>query len=187
MIVRCLIERVVATCHPESELVDVCIHWVGSFVSRHEIRRPIQSYAKLRNFDRLKARVEELFDQGQSAPAIAAQLNREGFHPPSRRPDFSGREVWRFLRDICRKGSRTYSLHELQELGANEWLLKDLASKLDVAQQTLHTWLRRGWLAGRQITGQQSHCLQEVAHDIENRPIQDDVSLLDRFVPQGLH
>ena len=36
-------------------------------------------------------------------------------------------------------------------LGASEWLLSDLARKLDMPQATLHRWIRVGWVQARKL------------------------------------
>jgi hypothetical protein len=156
-IVRHLIERVVAAVQAETEFVDVAIHWVGGFVSKHELRRPVLKYEQLRDFKQLKERIEALVDAGRSPADIAAQLQREGYRPPNRRAEFTDRMVSRFLRENCRRGSKPYRLADLCQRSPEEWLLRDLARELGVAEQTLHGWRRRGWLAGRQIAGPQSH------------------------------
>jgi DNA invertase Pin-like site-specific DNA recombinase len=156
-IIRHLVERISVAVQNETEFVDVTIHWCGGYVSEHEIRRPVHGYRQLRDGDRLRARIEKLTDAGRSPSAVAEQLNREGFQPPNRTKTFTGRLVGRFLRENCRRGSRIYRLSELQSLRAGEWLLKDLARELGLAEQTLHGWRRKGWISGRQISGQQSH------------------------------
>ena len=65
--------------------------------------------------------------------------------------------IWCFLRDQCGRGSRTYKLTELNELGPDEWLLADLAKELGIKMQNIHAWLRRGWVTGRQIASSQRH------------------------------
>jgi hypothetical protein len=156
-IVRHLIERIVVAVQGETEIVAVTVHWAGGFRSEHEIRRPVRSHEQLQDFQRLKKRIEELFDSGMPPAEIADRINHEGFRPPNRCAQFSGRAIWCFLRDQCGRGSRTYQLTELDELGPDEWLLADLAKELGIKMQNVHAWLRRGWVTGRQIASTQSH------------------------------
>jgi hypothetical protein len=81
-VVRHLVERVVLTAPPAQEVADVCIHWAGGFVSRHQLRRPVARYKQLADFDRLNQRVAQLRSETCSAPRIAAKLNEEGWRAP---------------------------------------------------------------------------------------------------------
>jgi hypothetical protein len=117
----------------------------------------VRSHEQLQDFQRLKKRIEELFDSGMPPAEIADRINHEGFRPPNRCAQFSGRAIWCFLRDQFGRGSRTYQLTELDELAPNEWLLADLAKELGTKMQNMHAWLRRGWVTGRQISSTQSH------------------------------
>ena len=69
--------------------VDVAIHWRGGFVSQHEVVRPVKSYEKLRDFDKLMDRIVVLRGEGRTSAQIAECLNREGFSPPKRCGVFS--------------------------------------------------------------------------------------------------
>ena len=88
-IVRCLVDRVVVHVEQRSEYVDVTIHWHGGFTSQHQVVRPVFCYTQLRDYDLLIARIKTLHQEGKSVPAIAEQLNQEGFVPPRRRGMFS--------------------------------------------------------------------------------------------------
>ena len=81
-IIRQLIEYVVVTVQGNSEIVDVSVHWIGGFVSQHQIIRPVGRYEQLRDYDRLVARLRELRATGYTNREIAELLNHEGFHTP---------------------------------------------------------------------------------------------------------
>src|SRR5438132_4649023 len=87
-VLRCLIDRVVAQVRCDSEHVQATIHWKGGYVSHHEFIRPVKTYAQLRDFEPLMARIVELRESGQAAEAIADVLNQEGFRPPKQPGSF---------------------------------------------------------------------------------------------------
>ena len=85
-IVRHLVERMMVQVQEGTERVDVSIHWVGGFVSRHELLRPVRQYNQMRDFDRLSERVVGLRRAGKTSREIADELNREGFVSPRLTP-----------------------------------------------------------------------------------------------------
>ena len=82
-IIRCLVEKIVVDVG-DHESVDVTIHWTGGFTSQHEIARSVSQYEQLQEFDQLVTRIRTLHAAGEPIPAIARQLNEEGFTPPRR-------------------------------------------------------------------------------------------------------
>lgn len=141
-IVRHLVDRVVVDVQGESERVDVAIHWNGGFVSQHEVIRPVASYEQLSVYKELMVRVEELRRSDQTSVQIAEQLNSEGFHSP-RGKMFNAKTIRRLL---SRRGL-------LKNSAPPQWRPSDLAKKLDMPIGTLLSWLRRGWLHGKQLEG----------------------------------
>jgi hypothetical protein len=144
-VVRRLVDRVVIAVHGTTEQVDVAIHWSGGFVSRHSLRRSVHRYERLRDFDRLMLRIEELRRGGCSSPRIAARLNEEGFHPPRRDTAFS-REMVRQL--LSRRGLSN-ERDRSDVLRPGEWWLGDLARRLAVSLGRLRQWQAYGWLRAR--------------------------------------
>jgi len=153
-IVRHLIEQVVVTPQSASETVDVIIRFAGGFVSHHELRRSVARYDQLHDYPQLLERVEELAQQKRTANQIAEQLNREGWRPPKRRDTFNGPMVRHLLWRRGLRGGRPRSMSN-DLLGPDEWWFSDLARALDIPQPTLYSWLRRGWVHGRQLPGAQ--------------------------------
>ncbi len=141
-IIRHLIERVVVEVQGESERVDVEVHWNGGFVSQHELIRPVASYQQLSSYNDLMARIGSLQNAGRTSAQIADQLNDEGFHPPSCNR-FDALTIRRLL-------SRTGKSERTEP---PRWRLRDLAGKLEMPIGTLRSWLRRGWLHGKQSEG----------------------------------
>lgn len=145
--IRCLVERVVVQVRCDCEYVGVTIRWAGGYESQHEIVRPVATYAQLRGFGRLLDRVEELRDAGNSAPAIAAALNAEGFYPPKRSGSFTTPVVYQLLK---RRGLIGNERSHDALLGKHEWWLTDLARELRMSHLKLRDWANRGWVHGRQ-------------------------------------
>jgi DNA invertase Pin-like site-specific DNA recombinase len=150
-IVRLLVEEVIVAVQGDSERVDVTIRWVGGECSRYELVRPVARYEQMAEYGRLLKRIDELREEGWTRAEIAAQLNEEGFRPPKRCATFNVGMVTRLLAKGVRSGPRPRSLVDGQLLGADEWLLSDLARQLGMPQATLHRWIRVGWVEARKL------------------------------------
>jgi DNA invertase Pin-like site-specific DNA recombinase len=150
-IVRLLISEVIATVRGESEWVDVTIHWTGGLESRHELVRPVQRYRQMADYGRLLNRIDQLRQAGATLAGVAEQLNREGFHPPKRSARFTGAILAGLLSKRGRSGPRPRAVAEPGVLGEHEWLLTDLARKLEMPLATLHRWIRVGWVRARKL------------------------------------
>ena len=150
-IVRLLVEEVVTMVRDQSEWVDVTIHWMGGHVTRHEVVRPVQRYQQMADYKRLRNRIGELRTAGRTLADVAEQLNREGFHPPKRSPIFTKGILAGLLSKRGRSGPRPRAVAERRHLSEHEWLLSDLARKLDMPQPTLHRWIRVGWVHARKL------------------------------------
>jgi DNA invertase Pin-like site-specific DNA recombinase len=146
-IIRCLVERVVVQVRPDSEYVNATIHWKGGYQSQHEFARSVRTYAQLRDFESLMARVAALRGQGHNAGEIAAALNAEGFRPPKCRGQFNPPMVYQLLR---RRGLIGNERAHDSLRGANEWWLIDLAREVGVPADKLRDWAKRGWVHSRQ-------------------------------------
>jgi DNA invertase Pin-like site-specific DNA recombinase len=146
-IVRCLVEKVVATVAQRSESVAVTIHWAGGFVSQHQAVRPVRGYEQLRHYATLQERLVALYEAGHTAAAIAVQLNAEGWRPPKQRATFNRQTVqqWLWRHGLSPQRSAAARLRR------GEWRQKDLAAALGMEAATLRLWRRRGWLQGRRV------------------------------------
>jgi hypothetical protein len=125
-----------------TEVVDVTIHWVGGFVSQHQICRPILDYKQLRDYDRLIERLRELRREGLTSEQIADKLNQEKFHCARPGDKFNANKVRQLLSRWGLSGPRV----EQVALGADEWWLSDLARALDVKDSALRKWANRRWV-----------------------------------------
>ncbi len=149
-IVRHLVEKVVVHVKNDSEYVDVTIHWQGGFISQHEVVRPVKSYEKLRDFDKLMDRIVTLRHEGHTAAQIADCLNREGFSPPKRCGVFFPELVHQLLKRRGLENEKTYT----DQLGPHEWWLPKLAEQIPVSAGKLADWARREWVRARKTPAQ---------------------------------
>jgi DNA invertase Pin-like site-specific DNA recombinase len=155
-IVRLLVERVVITPQARDETVDVAIHFAGGFVSHHELQRPVARYEQLHDYNKLLERIRELSEQKQTASQIAAQLNAESWRPPKRRTTFNPSMVQHLLWRCGHRGRRPRCMSD-DLLGKDEWWFIDLARQVGLPHPTLYSWMRRGWVHARQLSGPQGH------------------------------
>jgi DNA invertase Pin-like site-specific DNA recombinase len=150
-VIRQLVERVVVTVEGRTERAQVAIHWAGGRVTEHETIRPIRQFQELRDYDRLRTRLNELRTAGKSSTQIADVLNKEGFRSPQGRQRFNKANVRQLL---CRwelsglkwKRSVPESLRR-----ADEWWPQELMDKLGISLSTLCRWCREGWVHARRI------------------------------------
>src|SRR5687767_1862605 len=82
---RLMLDKVVVSVAGESEVVAVECHWSGGVQTQHQLRRTVQRRDQLSGYPALLDRIRDLHSAGHKAPAIAATLNAEGWHPPKRR------------------------------------------------------------------------------------------------------
>ena len=150
-IVRLLVEEVVVTVRGESEWVDVIIRWIGGFTSGHELERPVQRYQQMTGYGNLLGRIDELRVAGKTFAEVAEQLNLDGFHPPKRSARFTSTILSGLLAKRGRTGPRPRVMATSELIGEHEWLLSDLARKLEMPQATLHRWIRVGWVHARKL------------------------------------
>ena len=147
-IVRCLVDRVVVYVELCSEYVDVTIHWHGGFKSQHQVVRPVLRYTQLRDYDLLITRIKVLHQEGRSVPAIAEQLNLEGFTTPSRRNVFSVGTLAPIIQRLGLMGE----LYRGDLLGPNEWWIRDLATTLQAPTYKVYYWATHGWIHSRKTS-----------------------------------
>jgi DNA invertase Pin-like site-specific DNA recombinase len=148
-IVRQLVERVTVAVQGASERVAVTITWAGGAQTADEIVRPVARLEQLSYYPRLVERLQALAGEGLSPATIAQRLNDEGLRPPKRRERFGSQGIQDLLH---RLGSRTARRRSAPpaDVGPHEWGLTDLAHAIGMPPVTLFTWIRRGWVTGRQ-------------------------------------
>jgi len=163
-ILRCLIDRVVVRVRCDSEHVEATIHWKGGYESHHEFIRPVQTYAQLRNFEALMARIGTLRDAGQDAGAIANALNTEGFRPPKHPGSFNKPMIYELLK---RRGLIGNERSRDELLGQDEWWLTDLSRELQMSCDKLRDWSVRGWVHFRKTPVQGYRVLWADADEVK--------------------
>jgi transposase-like protein len=141
-----------------SDRVRVTLTWAGGQQTHHEVTRPVGRYEQTADFDRLMARVRELRATGLSFAAIAGHLNAEGYRPPKGAERFDGDMVGRILKRRT-PGWTPQARNRKGVLEKDEWFVVDLARKLGIPKNTLHAWIRRGWVRHRHLTGYRAPCV----------------------------
>ncbi|MBA3558880.1 MAG: recombinase family protein [Gemmatimonadaceae bacterium] len=153
-LVRLLVQQVVVNVQGRTDRVEVTLDWTGGFTSRHELNRPVLRYDQIADYDRLIARIEELRSTGLAYGTVAEHLNREGFHPPKQTPRFHADLVSALVRRHNQTPVNSRSRIPARLLKENEWLVIDLARELGMPKNTLHAWIRQGWVhVVRQLPG----------------------------------
>ena len=155
-IVRQLVEQVAVTVVDGTVSVEVAIHWVGGYESRHEVRRRVASYDRLQEGDRVLTRVRELKHQGLSHEEVARRLNSERFQVP-RGEEFTVpmvNSLWRRCR-VLHKSMKSRAGFVTAEENSDRWLWRGGASstRLEIPAATLNTWRRRGWIHAQHCYG----------------------------------
>ncbi|MEW6734711.1 MAG: recombinase family protein [Acidobacteriota bacterium] len=154
-IVRHLVEKIEVEIIGNSEQVQVIIYWKGSRKSEHKIIRPVSSWEKMSQYDKLRDHLKQLVKEGLTSRQIAEQLNKEGWKPPKRRVRFGDQGVRELLvkMGVSRvHRSKRYCEYKLKK---NEWWIPELAKHLGMPRVTLHHWVYRGWVKARQLDGLQ--------------------------------
>jgi hypothetical protein len=153
-IVRLLVERVAVVVQGTTERVDVCLHWSGGFVSRHELLRSVRHYEQTTDYERLMARVDGLQSQGTCYSKIAEHLNQEGFRPAKQAKEFNKTIVGRLIKKLRRDRPAVRKATTQVQLAEDECYVNDLAERLDIPMTTVLSWIKRGWVhVSRQLPG----------------------------------
>jgi DNA invertase Pin-like site-specific DNA recombinase len=150
-IARLLLERVVVTVEGESERAGGGDLLLGRGRAHRACLDPAgQAADAAEHLPGVAGADRGVASDGQRAPAIAENLNREGWRPPKRRTTFTAAMV----RDLlARQGlqptrgdtpSRAVERH-----GDDELTLQELALRLGMPCPTVYRWLQRGLLRGR--------------------------------------
>jgi DNA invertase Pin-like site-specific DNA recombinase len=150
-IIRQLLDEVVLHVEGESEQMRIDLRWVGGHHTETEMVRPVARFEQLSYYEALVERLRELRGEGLFLREIAEKLNHEKWRPPKRRATFNESMVQDLLsRHHLTNAGGLQKRAPRSSLRANEWWLPELAAKLDMPTITLYSWLRRGWVQGRQ-------------------------------------
>jgi len=149
-IVRQLIERLRLTVVGNTERVLITIEWTGGHRTDTEVARPVGAFEQLSYYQELLGRIRLLRSEGKTHEQIAAQLNKEGWRPPRRRPTFNA-DMVRSLLSRSNQIIQSRLKHLRPGLRKHEWTLQSLAEKLDMPTMTLYTWLQKGRITARKV------------------------------------
>ena len=145
-IIRQLIDKVIVMVHGHSEQVNLEVHWAGGQKTQTTATRPVARFQQLSYYDALCERLQSLHQRGNNAKQIAQQLNDEGWRPAKRRNTWNEGMVKRLRAELSDPKSEKSSTGTPQ----TQWSLSELGRELNMAVVTLYSWLRRGWIQGRQ-------------------------------------
>jgi hypothetical protein len=154
-VVRQVVERVEVAVQGTSEQVQVRMHWVGGGQTEGTLTRPIARFADRSDYAALCERVCALTQARWSAPAIARQLDTDGYAPWRARRRWTVASVVTLRQQLGLSGQHQRG-RSCDVLGPEEWWAADLARTLGVARSVLHTWIQRGLVRARQ-EGQGMH------------------------------
>lgn len=150
-ITRQMISHIVVQAEGRTEKVNIEIEWMGGHITHSVLLRPVGKLRYLSYYPQLCERINLLSSQGCKADAIAAQINQEGFRPAKRQKHFSAQSIQSLMRHLgVSIPRRATPVKPSLPIGGG-WL-PDLAITLDMPSVTLYSWLRKGWVKGRQET-----------------------------------
>ena len=181
-IIRQVVERVVVDAQGASERVLVRIDWVGGDQTQGEVIRPIARFSDLSSYPQLCERIRTLTHEGLSAQAVAERLDAEGYRPPHAGAHLGLAAVTALQRRLGLRQGRMPP-RSREGLGPNEWWASELAQQLETSRNSLHYWIRRGWVRARQEEG---HLRRWIiwADDAERERLKQ---LRYRSIPEEMH
>ncbi|MGI5181356.1 recombinase family protein [Dactylosporangium sp. CA-152071] len=152
-LLRTIIDGVRVTAEGASERVHVTVVWAGGAHTDADLTRPVAHIDQLSYYPRLVDRIRDLAGQGLTSAAISAALAADGLRPPHGGERFNPGEIQHLIRRLgIRPGLDTDRRTDHGELAGDQWWLSTLAAEIGMPMATLFTWLRRGWINGRQDT-----------------------------------
>ncbi len=157
-LVRQVGERVEVAVQGASEQVQVRVWWIGGGQTEGVLTRPIARFADRSDYPELCDRVRMLVSAGWSAPAIARQLDADGYPPGQARGARQAQHVGRSwsvasvltLRRQVGLGGHHQRGQSREALGPNEWWASALANALSMPRSCLHAWIQRGQVRAHQ-------------------------------------
>ncbi len=149
---RLVVREVALDQKRERGLVWMRIAWQTGAASEHRVRRRVQGYADYAGTGQLERRIRELNAAGMMDREIADVLNAEGT-ATAHGTSFAGENV--HVRRKC-WGIPTVKINGV-DANPPRWpdgshSVRGAAAALGITPQTVFKWLRKGRLAGRQLT-----------------------------------
>jgi DNA invertase Pin-like site-specific DNA recombinase len=148
-LVRQVVERVEVAVEGTSEQVQVRISWIGGGQTEGTLTRPIARLADRSDYASLCNQVRTLTQARWSAPAIARQLEADGYAPWRAGRTWTVASVLTLRRQLGLSGQHQRG-RSCEALGPEQWWVADLARTLGVARSLLHTWIQHGLVHARQ-------------------------------------
>ncbi len=142
-LLRTLIDKVVLK-RVAPDQVQVKVVWVSTHFSEGIVYPPIWKQADTSQHQAMVARIQQLWQQGQTDSFIAQMLNQEGFRS-ARKLNINAEIVCK----IRRQHQWLSSIKPSQETGLVDgmWTIKTLAAHLDVKPQWLYNRIASGFLS----------------------------------------
>ncbi len=127
--------------------------WAGGHQTHASLTRPVARINQLSYYPALTARISALAGEGLGNAEIADRLAAEGFRTPHLHERFNTGEIQHLIRRLALRPGLDYDSRTGQgSLGPSQWWLATLAREIGMPTATLFTWLKRGWITGRQDT-----------------------------------
>jgi hypothetical protein len=149
-IIRLVIKDVVVDRTREPGKVWLKINWQTGASSEHWIERRMGSYREHGDLERLRTRIEELKAAAKTDVEIAAILTAEGYRA-ARGEEIKGVTI-HYLRNLWGIGAhwRNEDGRNPQQWDDGTYSIQGAAAAIGVKVLTVHSWLRRGLLEGKQ-------------------------------------
>ncbi len=152
-LLRAVVESVQVTAEGATERVRATITWAGGHQTHAALSRPVARIGQLSYYPALTERIRALAGDGLDNAAIASRLAIEGFRTPRQHERFHPGEIQHLIRRLGLRPGLDYDHRTGQgSLGPGQWGLATLAREIGMPAATLFTWLKRGWITGRQDT-----------------------------------
>ena len=148
-LVRQVVERVEVAVQGTSEQVQVRIHWVGGGRTTGVLTRPIARLADRSAYAALCERVRTLTEARWSVPAMARQLEADGYAPWRPGRTWTVASVLTLRQQLGLSGQPQRG-RSCEALGPEERWAADRARPLGMSRSLLHTWIQRGRVRARQ-------------------------------------
>ena len=152
-LLRAVVEQVQVTADGTSEKVQATVTWAGGTQTHAGLVRPVARLDQLSYYPLLTGRIRTLAGQGLTVAQIADRLAAEGLRTPRLHERFHPGEIEHLIRRLGIRPGLDADRHTGHgHLRPDEWWLATLAREIGMPVPTLFTWLRRGWITGRQDT-----------------------------------
>jgi DNA invertase Pin-like site-specific DNA recombinase len=178
-ILREVIDKVVVNVEGESEWAEAKIHWSGGHQTYTRFRRPIYRIDQLSTWPQLRQRIRDLLGAGISVPRIAEQLNADGLRTPATTP-FTEQAIRALMLRYGLCATRQKTRTRPTSIRKHEWLISELANKLQVAYGTLQGWIYANKVEARKlddgrwvVTADENKCQELTAFQPRQRQLQD--------------